>query len=72
VKWAVLLCSIVVTWVANSVYLLLFTMVLHSWWAFIPTMGWHTATILSGLIVIAILVGRFIGGFTAEIIKGLK
>lgn len=71
-KYAVLFASLVVTWIVNAWYFLILMGVVHSWWPFVPPMGWHTSVIISGLFVIAVVVGKFIGSFTVEIIKSLK
>jgi hypothetical protein len=71
-KWAIMLCSLVVIWILNAWYFMVFIGIVHSWWLLVPVMGFHVALILSGLVVAAIFVGRFISSFTVGAIKDLK
>lgn len=71
-KWAILLCGLVATWLVNAWYYMVFIGIAHSWWPLIPVMGFHLALLISALVLAAIVVGRAIGGLTSGIIKELK
>lgn len=62
-KWAIMLCGVVAAWLLDAWYFLILIGVLHSWWTQVPTMGWHTSLVVSGILVIGVIVSRLLGAF---------
>jgi hypothetical protein len=71
-KWGFLLFGTVVAWLLNAWYFLILIGVVHSWWTLVPTMGWHTSLVVSGLIVIAAIAGKVLGAFVAGGMEEVK
>lgn len=56
-------------WLGSTWYMVVQLGIVHSWWAFVPTIGVHKAAVMTGVFILFFTVAKVVGTISGELMK---